>query len=526
MSGSRTFVIASCLGRGGFGEVYRATMSGRGTLEQDVAVKVLRRDIDPDGQAVRRLRDEGRLLSRLDHPTILRVHDLVLLDGRISLVTELVDGADLSTCMEGPDGLGLRALVEVVGRVAAALDAAWSTVPPGADRPLRMVHRDIKPSNIRISRHGRVKLLDFGIARTDSFERESRTRTGMLVGSPAYMAPERFLEQGTLVQSDVFALGAILYEGVSGERFYGTLPLPMQVGLAVHRSRFEAHLTERLQGIADSPAHELVARMLAFSPDDRPLPDEVSQELVDLTDRIRGISLDRWCRRRSWEEGPSLAGELVGRTVTEGLLAPMVSASLVPETRVEPDGRLPTVETLEVDPPPLIGWGAVGSLGLLAALLGVGSIGAGVAVASALLVVLEPPVEEPVVPSPVPEAAVPEEAEPEVEVAEEPVAPEPAVVPSKPSPRPPAVRAARVVAPPPVQPAEPPGRIAFQGDGRAFLRSSGGDLPLPATVPPGSYEVHASLDGLSTFRVGTVEVRSGSRRTLVCSRRMGRCTWP
>src|SRR5690606_17230382 len=124
------------------------------------AVKVLRRDLSVDGDAVRRLRDEGRLLARLDHPTILRAFDLVRLDGRLALVTELVEGADLAELLRADPPLPARALVEVIGRVAAALDAAHAT--PGPDgRPLALVHRDVKPTNVRVGRFGEVKLLDF-----------------------------------------------------------------------------------------------------------------------------------------------------------------------------------------------------------------------------------------------------------------------------------------------------------------------------------------------------------------------------
>src|SRR5688500_18640815 len=110
----RQFHIHHCLGRGGYGEVYRATMVAPGGIENDVAVKLLRVDLDPGAEAVRRLRDEGRLLSVLRHPAILRVFDLALLDGRVGLVTEFVDGEDLCTLV---GVLPLRATLEVMGAV-------------------------------------------------------------------------------------------------------------------------------------------------------------------------------------------------------------------------------------------------------------------------------------------------------------------------------------------------------------------------------------------------------------------------
>ena len=121
----RQFHIQSCLGRGGFGEVYRATMISAGGVRSDVAVKVLHKDLDPRSQSVERLRDEARLLGILNHPNILKVSDLVLLQDRVALVTEYVEGADLDQCIETQDDpIPLRPLLEALGRVAEALYAA------------------------------------------------------------------------------------------------------------------------------------------------------------------------------------------------------------------------------------------------------------------------------------------------------------------------------------------------------------------------------------------------------------------
>ncbi len=96
----RSFRIETCLGRGGFGEVYKAVEEKDGGLESEVALKVLRSGLDPAGQAVHRLRDEARLLARLNHPTILKVFDLVVLNDRVSLVAEYVEGQDFEQCMK------------------------------------------------------------------------------------------------------------------------------------------------------------------------------------------------------------------------------------------------------------------------------------------------------------------------------------------------------------------------------------------------------------------------------------------
>ena len=161
--GSRLFELNTCLGQGGFGEVYRATVTSMGGIATTVAVKVLRTDLGIDSDAVSRLRDEGRVLARLNHPNIVRIHDLTILEGRVALVMEYLPGDDLVDCLDGPDGMGLSVALDALQQVSHALEAAWET--PGQDgRPLRLVHRDIKPTNVMLGRFREVYLLDWGIA--------------------------------------------------------------------------------------------------------------------------------------------------------------------------------------------------------------------------------------------------------------------------------------------------------------------------------------------------------------------------
>ena len=101
----RRFELQQCLGRGSFGEVYAASMRSAGGLQTTVALKLLRSDIDLQSQAVRRLADEGRLLARLHHPAILRVYDLIRLNGRLCLITELIEGEDLEVVNQAAEKL-------------------------------------------------------------------------------------------------------------------------------------------------------------------------------------------------------------------------------------------------------------------------------------------------------------------------------------------------------------------------------------------------------------------------------------
>lgn len=532
MDPTRTFTIDRCLGRGGFGEVYRARMTRSGGMEREVALKVLRRDIDPDGQAVRRLRDEGRLLASISHPTILKVHDLVLLDGRIALVTEFVDGHDLTACMLGDDRMGPRALLTVLSHLVGAIMAAWDTRPRPDAEPLRMVHRDIKPSNIRLSPHAVVKLLDFGIARTDAVERESRTRTGMMVGSPAYMAPERFLEHGVLVESDIFSLGAVLYEGLTGTRFYGTLPIPMQVGLAVAPERFEQHLASQLDALEPSELRTLCAEMLAYAPTDRPPLDRLGARLDALSDRTEGPSLERWCRNRPWPRIEERPGELEGQILVEGMLAPpragSLSASLLPDNLPKPAPKTPvvvspppSVETLALTRPPTIDRRVVLALMFGALLIAAGSLSAGVG-AGSLVYALQPS------DLPAPDVDV-REPEPEPVLPEPIVAPEPEPEPEpppEPAPRPSRPAAPSASEPLPAPPVVQGASIQAVGADVVFAISSAGRVRLPAHLPEGRYTLEASFNGGPVRSAGAFTVTRGTPTTLRCSNRMFRCTAP
>ena len=326
----RRFEFVRCLGRGSFGEVYHARMHGSGGLTTEVAVKVLRRDVVPSSQPVQRLRDEGQLLARLNHPNILRVHDMVVLEGRVGLITELVEGEDLSTLFYATPSLSLKALLEVLAQVAGALELAWSSPTGDTGGPLKLVHRDVKPANIRVGRHGEVRLLDFGIASATAVGREAQTATGVLLGSPAYMAPERFLG-GTLdVAGDAFSLGATLYEGLMQERWYGERGLPTIAGVTANAETYGAFAEETLGRLASKFPPEvvgLVADLTAFQPERRPVLDDLVQRLEALTDIAPGLTLARWCRQREWMDATNSSGEFDTRSIHENTPAPVRRAS-------------------------------------------------------------------------------------------------------------------------------------------------------------------------------------------------------
>jgi len=317
------FDLHRCIGVGGFGEVYLATMSDPDGGQNDVAVKILHPGIDPTAQAIQRLQDEARLLGLLQHPSIIRVVDLLQYKGRLALVTEYVDGEDLSSCFLAIPPPSPRAMLEVVGRVAAALDAAWRTPSPDGSGELQLIHRDLKPSNIRISRCGDVKLLDFGLAHADHADRQAHTEAHTLLGSFLYMAPERYLQQPATSASDAFALGCCLYEGLAGEKlFEGRKPVDLY-GLLLDGARWDNEMDDRIAAVPSTvpkEARRICRALLAREPHDRMTVTELADCWEDVVESMTGPTLERWATSREWEEPIAVPASLEGSVVASRVL--------------------------------------------------------------------------------------------------------------------------------------------------------------------------------------------------------------
>ena len=218
------------IGAGGMGEVYRALDT---KLNRPVAVKLLPEDL-ADSSARRRFQREAQLASSLNHPHILTVHDAGEFAGRQYLVTEFVDGGTLKEWVL-EDERSWRQVVELLVGVADGLAAAHVA---------GILHRDVKPENILVSRSGYAKLSDFGLARVENaaapeatagVATESRTRAGLVVGTPAYMSPEQASGKSIDARSDIFSFGAVLYEMLAGRQpFEGDTDLD-RLHAIVHR---------------------------------------------------------------------------------------------------------------------------------------------------------------------------------------------------------------------------------------------------------------------------------------------------
>jgi serine/threonine-protein kinase len=197
------YVLMDEIGRGSMGTVHRASDP---LIERQVAVKTVDLARLDDGSLEPRLRflREAKAAGRLTHPGIVIVHDVGEMEDVAFIVMELVEGRSLKDVLDRGDRIPIEAALELVRQAAEALAFAHRH---------GVVHRDVKPGNLLITREGRVKLTDFGIARVDQ---GARTRTGILVGSPRYMSPEQLAARPVDGRSDVFSLGALLYELVTG----------------------------------------------------------------------------------------------------------------------------------------------------------------------------------------------------------------------------------------------------------------------------------------------------------------------
>ncbi len=196
--------LEGLLGRGGMGEVYRAHDTGR---DRVVALKLLPPQLAGDADFTARFRRESRLAARLRDPHVVPIHDFGEVDGRLFIDMRLVEGTDLAAVLAQRHRLDPAHAVHVVAQVAAALDAAHRD---------GLVHRDVKPSNVLVTGDAHVYLTDFGIAH--STEATALTGTGTALGTIHYMAPERFLQGRSDRRMDVYSLGCLLHEVLTGRR--------------------------------------------------------------------------------------------------------------------------------------------------------------------------------------------------------------------------------------------------------------------------------------------------------------------
>jgi serine/threonine protein kinase len=255
-----SYRITRLLGAGGMGKVYLGVQPSIGAR---VAIKLLSTDLGQNRELVERFFAEARAVNLIRHEQIINIIDLSFLpDGRPYIVMEFLEGAPLSSVIKKIGPLPLGTFAQLMVEVLGALDAAHAR---------QIIHRDLKPDNIFVSPQGRATVLDFGIAKLDPGlgGQSGATRAGAIMGTPAYMAPEQAMARNVDARTDLYSLGIILFEGVTGrapfesESLFGVLdqhinapPPPMREARPELAPAYEAVI---LKALAKQPSERFAS---------------------------------------------------------------------------------------------------------------------------------------------------------------------------------------------------------------------------------------------------------------------------
>ena len=242
--------VAGLLGRGGMGEVYRATDL---TLGQAVALKFLPDSLSRDDRALARFYNEVRIARQVTHPNVCRVHDIGQVEGLHYISMEFVDGEDLSSLLRRIGRLPVDKATETARKLCAGLAAAHER---------GVLHRDLKPANVMIDSRGQVVIMDFGLAGlTDQLQGDVRS------GTPAYMSPEQLAGTEVTIKSDIYALGLLLYELFTGKRAFEAASMVELMDLQQRGSPL--NITSVVKEL-DPAVERIILRCLAPDPKQRP----------------------------------------------------------------------------------------------------------------------------------------------------------------------------------------------------------------------------------------------------------------
>ena len=301
------YEIVAPLGAGGMGEVYRARDT---QLERDVAVKVLAEALAGDPEHLGRFAREARMLAALNHPHIAAIYGLDERDGVRFLVLELVEGESLEAKLTA-GALPVRQALEWAGQIADALTAAHEK---------GIVHRDLKPSNIHVTPEGRAKVLDFGLAKpvtqavsagSHAITSDSVTASGTVVGTPSYMSPEQARGGPIDRRTDLWSLGCVLYEMLTGRRAFAGETVADCFAAILH----DEPDWKRLPGAVPTPLRRLLRRCLEKDTEKR-LRD-ASEVRYEIGEALEPPTRSRARRARS--PTPAAPTRLTQLTLSRGL---------------------------------------------------------------------------------------------------------------------------------------------------------------------------------------------------------------
>ncbi len=356
------YKVIEKIGEGGMGEVYRAEDTN---LSRDVAIKVLPEQFTKDPQRLARFEREAKLLAQLNHPNIAAIHSFEHADDVHFLVLELVEGETLAERVaKGP--LPVEEALEVCRQIAEGVEAAHEK---------GVIHRDLKPANVKVTPEGKVKILDFGLAKAFEAETpvtdisqsptltEEMTRAGVILGTAAYMSPEQARGKPVDKRSDVFAFGCVLYELLTGKRaFEGETITETIAAILKSEPDWGGLPQDTSKGV-----HKLLQRSLVKDPDRRfrdieyakiEIADALAEPTAEaVTDVSVSGHLTTWKRAIPWSIAVVIAliavvgfwslTRPIPQPITRFSIAPPPAAELLTVSRglgtnqivVSPDGR-------------------------------------------------------------------------------------------------------------------------------------------------------------------------------------------
>lgn len=297
------YVLETPLGEGGGGIVWRAHQPD---LDRHVALKRLRRELTGPRERARFER-EARVAGALDHPSAVAIYELGEHEGELFLAMELVEGVSLRAKCE--QGATLREAIDIAAQLADVLATAHR---------IPLVHRDLKPENVVLD-EGRARILDFGLAFRADSERDARmTREGVVAGTPAYLSPEQARGATVGPPTDVYALGCILFELVSGR-----VPFEGSDLEVLTRQLYAPAPSLRRDEPVPAPLDALVASMLDKRPATRPRAERVRDVLLDLDEHARARARKPATGRvaRMVPAAPASPGETRGEIAVVGTLS-------------------------------------------------------------------------------------------------------------------------------------------------------------------------------------------------------------
>jgi serine/threonine protein kinase len=255
------------IGRGAMG---RVMLVEDDMVDETMIIKFMLPGMTIDKKSTERFKREVKYARRISHRNVIRVHDLLIKDGVCAISMEYFESRGLEVLLKEQPSFDLREGLKLLYQTASGMVAAHEK---------EVIHRDLKPSNVLINSEGHLKIVDFGIASARTASESTLTQTGSIIGSPAYLAPERAIGADADERSDIYSLGVMAYFVLSGKLPY--VGKPMEV-IMQHRQGNAVPIAEVNPAIPEDVA-ALVTSMMAVEPEDR------AQTMVDVRDRIRKL---------------------------------------------------------------------------------------------------------------------------------------------------------------------------------------------------------------------------------------------